>query len=49
MRFVRKRVTQLVLVLLAVTFLSFVMINLLPGDTARRSSAGMSCDDAGPL
>ena len=31
MRFVRKKVMQLVLVLLAVTFLSFLMLNLLPG------------------
>jgi peptide/nickel transport system permease protein len=34
MRFVRKKLVQLVLVLLAVTFLSFFMLNLLPGDTA---------------
>ncbi len=43
MRFVRKRVTQLVLVLLAVTFLSFLMINLLPGDPAR-AVCGISCN-----
>ncbi len=43
MRFVRKRVMQLVLVLLAVTFLSFLMINLLPGDPAR-AVCGISCD-----
>jgi peptide/nickel transport system permease protein len=43
MRFVRKRVTQLILVLLAVTFLSFLMINLLPGDPAR-AVCGISCD-----
>ena len=43
MRFVRKRVLQLVLVLLAVTFLSFLMINLLPGDPAR-AVCGISCD-----
>ena len=35
MRFVRKKVLQLVLVLLAVTFLSFFMLNLLPGNTAQ--------------
>ncbi len=44
MRFVRKRVLQLLLVLLAVTFLSFVMINLLPGDTAR-AVCGISCNE----
>jgi peptide/nickel transport system permease protein len=43
MRFVRKRILQLVLVLLAVTFLSFLMINLLPGDPAR-AVCGISCD-----
>ncbi len=43
MRFVRKRVLQLILVLLAVTFLSFIMINLLPGDPAR-AVCGISCD-----
>ncbi len=35
MRFVRKKVLQLLLVLLAVTFLSFLMLNLLPGNTAQ--------------
>jgi peptide/nickel transport system permease protein len=44
MRFVRKRVTQLILVLLCVTFLSFIMINLLPGDTAR-AVCGISCNE----
>lgn len=34
MRFVRKKIVQLVLVLLAVTFLSFMFLNLLPGNTA---------------
>ncbi len=34
MRFVRKKLVQLVLVLLAVTFISFMMLNLLPGNTA---------------
>jgi len=46
MRFVRKKVTQLLLVLLAVTFLSFLMINLLPGDPAQ-VICGISCDQAG--
>lgn len=35
MRFVRKKLVQLLLVLLAVTFLSFFFLNLLPGDTAQ--------------
>jgi peptide/nickel transport system permease protein len=35
MRFVRRKIIQLLLVLLAVTFLSFLMLNLLPGDTAQ--------------
>jgi len=35
MRFVRRKIVQLLLVLLAVTFLSFLMLNLLPGDTAQ--------------
>jgi peptide/nickel transport system permease protein len=35
MRFVRKKIVQLLLVLLAVTFLSFFFLNLLPGDTAQ--------------
>lgn len=35
MRFVRKKVVQLVIVLVAVTFLSFLMLNLLPGNTAQ--------------
>jgi peptide/nickel transport system permease protein len=34
MRFVRKKLVQLFLVLLAVTFLSFMFLNLLPGNTA---------------
>ena len=46
MRFVRKKLVSLVFVLLAVTFLSFFMLNLLPGDTAR-VVCGISCDDAG--
>ena len=45
MRFVRKKLVQLVVVLLAVTFLSFLMLNLLPGDTAERLCAGAG-DDA---
>ena len=46
MRFVRKKLIQLVFVLLAVTFLSFLMLNLLPGDTAT-VVCGISCDEAG--
>ncbi len=46
MRFLRKRVTQLFFVLFAVTFLSFLMLNLLPGDTAQ-VVCGFSCDQAG--
>jgi peptide/nickel transport system permease protein len=46
MRFLRKRVTQLAFVLFAVTFLSFLMLNLLPGDTAQ-VVCGFSCDQAG--
>lgn len=40
MRFVRKKLVQLVIVLFAVTFLSFLMLNLLPGDTAEQLCAG---------
>ena len=46
MRFVRKKVIQLLLVLLVVTFLSFLMLNLLPGDPAQ-VVCGISCDQAG--
>jgi peptide/nickel transport system permease protein len=46
MRFLRKRVMQLMFVLFAVTFLSFLMLNLLPGDTAQ-VVCGFSCDAAG--
>ena len=46
MRFVRKKLVQLIFVLLAVTFLSFLMLNLLPGDTAV-VVCGISCDEAG--
>jgi len=48
MRFVRKKLIQLVVVLLAVTFLSFLLINLLPGDTATKlcaGSGGQECVD----
>jgi peptide/nickel transport system permease protein len=44
-RFVRRKLIQLVLVLLAVTFLSFLMLNLLPGDTAERLCAGAGGDE----
>ena len=40
MRFVRKKLVQLVVVLLCVTFLSFLMISMLPGDTAEKLCAG---------
>lgn len=40
MRFLRKKLIELVVVLLAVTFLSFLMLNLLPGDTAEVLCAG---------
>jgi peptide/nickel transport system permease protein len=46
MRFVRKKVLNLLMVLLAVTFLSFLMLNLLPGDPAQ-VVCGISCDQAG--
>lgn len=45
MRFVRKKLLQLVIVLLAVTFLSFLMLNLLPGDTAVKLCAGAGGDE----
>jgi peptide/nickel transport system permease protein len=45
MRFVRKKLLQLVVVLLAVTFLSFLMLNLLPGDTAEKICAGSGGDE----
>jgi peptide/nickel transport system permease protein len=40
MRFVRKKLIQLVVVLLCVTFLSFLLISLLPGDPATKLCAG---------
>lgn len=40
MRFVRRKLVQLVIVLLCVTFLSFLLLDLLPGDTATRYCAG---------
>ena len=46
MRFVRKKLVSLLFVLLAVTFFSFLMLRLLPGDTAR-VVCGISCDEAG--
>lgn len=45
MRFVRKKLVQLAVVLLAVTFLSFLMLNLLPGDTAEKICAGAGGDE----
>jgi peptide/nickel transport system permease protein len=40
MRFVRRKILQLLIVLLCVTFLSFLLLELLPGDTATRLCAG---------
>jgi peptide/nickel transport system permease protein len=40
MRFVRRKLIQLVVVLLCVTFLSFLLISLLPGDPATKLCAG---------
>ena len=34
MRYVRQKMVQLVIVVIAVTFLTFIAINLLPGDPA---------------
>ena len=34
MRYVRQKLIQLVIVVIAVTFLTFISINLLPGDPA---------------
>ena len=48
MRFVRRKLIQLVVVLFAVTFLSFLLLNLLPGDTAEKlcaGSGGQECVD----
>jgi peptide/nickel transport system permease protein len=45
-RFVRKKLVQLLIVLFAVTLISFLMINLLPGDTAD-VICGPTCDKAG--
>ena len=45
MRFVRKKIVQLVIVLLSVTFLSFLLLELIPGDPATRicGIAGSEC------
>ncbi len=40
MRFVRKKLVQLVVVVLCVTFFSFLLLELLPGDTATTLCAG---------
>ena len=40
MRFVRRKLVQLVVVVLCVTFLSYMMLELLPGDTATKICAG---------
>ncbi len=44
MRFIRRKVIQLIIVILAVTFLTFLMLNLLPGDTAV-VICGAGCDE----
>jgi peptide/nickel transport system permease protein len=46
MRFVRRRVLQLLFVLFAVTFLSFIVLSLLPGDTAQ-VVCGIGCNQQG--
>ena len=46
MRYFGRKLLQLVLILLAVTFLSFLMLNLLPGDTAV-AVCGFGCDEEG--
>jgi peptide/nickel transport system permease protein len=45
MRFVRKKILQLLIVLLSVTFLSFLLLELIPGDPATRicGIAGSEC------
>lgn len=45
MRFVRRKIVQLVIVLLCVTFLSFLLLDLLPGDTATRYCAGSGSEE----
>lgn len=40
MRFVRKKLVQLVVVMLSVTFFSFLLLEMLPGDTATTLCAG---------
>ena len=45
MRFVIRKLAQLVVVLLLVTFLSFLMLELLPGDTATRLCAGAGTEE----
>jgi peptide/nickel transport system permease protein len=40
MRFVRKKLVQLVVVMLCVTFFSFLLLEMLPGDTATTLCAG---------
>jgi peptide/nickel transport system permease protein len=46
MRYFGRKLVQLVLILFAVTFLSFVMLNLLPGDPAV-VICGFGCDEEG--
>jgi peptide/nickel transport system permease protein len=46
MRYMGRKLVQLLLTVLAVTFLSFMMLNLLPGDTAV-IICGVGCDEEG--
>jgi peptide/nickel transport system permease protein len=46
MKYFGRKLAQLVAILLAVTFLSFLMLNLLPGDTAV-AVCGFGCDEEG--
>jgi len=46
MRFIRRRLLQLAVVLFCVTFLSFLMLHFLPGDTAQ-VVCGISCNEKG--
>jgi peptide/nickel transport system permease protein len=45
MRFVRKKLVQLLVVMLCVTFFSFLLLELLPGDTATTLCAGAGSEE----
>lgn len=45
MRFVARKVAQLIIVLLCVTFLSYLLLELLPGDPATRICAGQGGEE----